>query len=782
LVKKLAIGMALLILLTLLLFHAGASGWLGRHEGPGEVTRVRRAESETVRSVAAIQEAATKLDVAESKQILFGDLHVHTTVSYDAFLTSLPLLNGEGSHTQADACDYARFCSALDFWSINDHAGAITPDAWRETVDSIRACNDVAGDPTNPDTVAFLGWEWTQMGTSPENHWGHRNVVLRDLEDGRIPTRPIAASGGLGASGAASTGWLERGGIALLGGDPRYRDFSRYLVERRAMNACPDGVPVRDLSADCSESVATPAELFAKLDEWDLASIVIPHGTTWGLYTPAGSTWDKQLVGAAYDPKRQLLLESYSGHGNSEVYRDWRALERGPDGEWRCPEPTPDYLPQCWQAGEIVRGRCEREGLDAGECDQRARLARENVVKNGALGHLSVPDYDPAEWLDAGQCRDCDQPAFNYRPGNSAQYILAIRNFDDPSSPRSFRMGLMGSSDDHAGKAGTGFKERLRTVMTDSSNLNPADRLSATMTPKKEAPEATSRIVEDTGAALGFARTEFERQGSFFLTGGLVAVHATSRDRGSIWDALKRREVYGTTGPRILLWFDLLNAPPMSSGEVERRLPMGSETPMRANPRFSVRAAGSFEQKPGCPDHATTSLSPERLAHVCRGECYFPSEERRLISRIEIVRIRPQATPDEPVGRLIEDPWRVFECEPDRDGCAVTFTDPDFAAAGRDTVYYARAIEMPTPGINAGGFRCDRDSEGACIATHLCGTTGQEDDCLAEHEPRAWSSPLFLDWAGDERSPAPLAQTTRRIADQAAYIHDAFIGGRAEAP
>ena len=67
-----------------------------------------------------------------SKQILFGDTHVHSTYSSDAFLWSLPLNNGEGPHPVSDACDYARFCSALDFWVISDHAEAATPTKWME--------------------------------------------------------------------------------------------------------------------------------------------------------------------------------------------------------------------------------------------------------------------------------------------------------------------------------------------------------------------------------------------------------------------------------------------------------------------------------------------------------------------------------------------------------------------------------------------------------------------------------------------------------------------------
>jgi hypothetical protein len=56
-----------------------------------------------------------------------------------------------------------------------------------------------------------------------------------------------------------------------------------------------------------------------------------------------------------------------------------------------------------------------------------------------------------------------------------------------------------------------------------------------------------------------------------------------------------------------------------------------------------------------------------------------------------------------------------------------------------------RAIEAPRLAINAGGLRCERDELGACIRTRACDEVEDSDDCLEEIEPRAWSSPIFVD-------------------------------------
>jgi len=752
--RVIVILVGLLLVVALVILGAGR-GWFGSHEEPGQVTETPRSPDALASRAAAHHAAAASIGVSEPKQILFGDLHVHTTFSSDAFLTSLPIAQGEGAHPPADACDFARFCSALDFWSINDHAESTTPRHWRETVETIRQCNGVGGDPTNPDTVAFLGWEWTQVGVTPEEHYGHKNVVLAHTEDSRIPSRPIASPRGMPGAG------VGLGLLVLLGGDARLHDFARYIAERRDLENCPSAVNVHELPDDCREIAATPGELYRKLDEWGHDAIVIPHGTTWGFYTPPGSTWDKQLTAADHDPDRQVLLEIYSGHGNSDVYRDWRAVEFDADGTARCPIPRAGYLPRCWRAGEIIRERCTAEGHAEDECERRAEQARAHAVAAGVQANLTVPGSRAEEWLDAGQCMDCDEPAFNYRPGGSAQYILALRNFDDPESPKRFRFGFMSSSDNHYARPGTGYKEVHRRGMTESTRPRVLGGLAGRIVapPAKEAVAESVAFDREASGLSGFQLRELERQASFFLTGGLIAAHSEGRDREAIWDAMLRREVYGTTGPRILLWFDLLN-PPGSQGT---KLPMGGQAEQTANPIFQVRAVGSLAQSPGCPEYASESLSPERLAHLCKGECYNPSDRRRLITRIEVVRIQPQNHPDEPVASLIRDPWRSFDCEPNAAGCSITFEDPDFAAEARDTLYYVRAIEEPAPGVNADNLRCEYGEKGECAKVNLCGgPDALEDDCLAEHEPRAWSSPIFVDFRAEPEADDPESTESSR--------------------
>src|SRR5262249_11620139 len=342
-----------------------------------------------------------------------------------------------------------------------------------------------------------------------------------------------------------------------------------------------------------------------------------------------------------------------------------------------------------------------------------------------------------ADWQDAGQCRDCFQPAFNMRPRSSVQYIMSLEHEAEPN-PLRFRLGFIASSDNHSARPGTGYKEVARTEFTEARFGNLLNTPIGAVKPRPAL--AQSEAYAPKPGDSPFAGFETERQASFFLTGGLAAVHATGRSRAAIWDALQRREAYATSGPRILLWFDLINAP---GGQP---LPMGGEVRLAEPPSFSVRAVGSFEQKPGCPPDALEALGAARAKRMCQGECYNPSDQRRPITRIEVVRIRPGADPDP--AKRIEDPWQVIRCPGDASGCQGEFSDPEFATAGRDALYYVRAIEAPSPAVDGNPLGCTYDDSGRCTKINPCFGRPNEDQCLAEIEERAWSSPIFVDYAG----------------------------------
>ena len=639
------------------------------------------------------------------KQIFFGDLHVHTTFSQDAFLFSLPMLQGEGVHPPSDACNFARFCSSLDFFSITDHAEGMTKKMWEDSLESIRNC-DAISDDNNKDLVVFAGWEWTQMGSSPDTHYGHKNVILRDLDN--VPSVPIGA-------GLTGLDLLIENDLTpflpLVADFPPEEidfDFLKFRDESYSIPFCDQEIK----NEECKERAETPKQLFSKLDELGLEAIVIPHGTAWGIHSPPNSAMSSQLANENHDPNKQRLMEVYSGHGNSEIYKNIFHTKEISPGKFKCPLPSDNFEPCCWRAGEIVKQQCLNEtGL---ACPDKVDAVMEEFANNasGLLRFSLVENASEEDWKQCGQLKDSFLPAYTYRPAMSSQAALASQ-VSSGDTLNTFKLGLIGSTDNHKARAGAGYKEFARKSMGDSWGAK--DNLTWIIPP--------------------------ERGASFYSTGGLVAVHADKLDRNEIYDSLYEREVYATSGERILLWFNLIK----NSQEV----PMGSELSISENPTFEARAVGSFKQLPGCPDYVNSSMPKEEISRLCLNECYNPSNERNLIDRIEVVKINPTQDLNN-LSSAIQDPWLVFKCEDRGQGCSVSFEDEEFTKNKTQSVYYIRAIQKESLAVGGDPLRCEYNEQGECIKINPCYASGPEfeptDDCLALIGERAWSSPIFLNY------------------------------------
>jgi hypothetical protein len=659
-----------------------------------------------------------------ARQILFGDLHVHSTYSLDAMLMSTPILGGQGLTGPDLHCEFARFCSQLDFWAITDHPESMAPGLWNDSKEAIRLCNDLeGGHDADPSMVSFVGWEWTQSAESPAADWGHKNVIFRDTADDLLPLRTI------GAPPAPADAGVELLGAAVslaIQTDPDnealYAQIGQALADGADAPLCAEDTDTRSLPADCREEAKDPQTLYEKLDQWGFDALVIPHGTTWGVHNPALASWRYQLSRNQHRPDYERLTEIYSGHGNAEAFRDWTHVEVRDDGSLACPAASETFEPCCHRAGEITRQTetlCQ-EDPTAEVCEDLVAMARQAYVDAGLDGPSSIDNTEFDDWLDCGQCRDCFQPPFNHRPLFSVQAGLAMTDFEEADTPFRFRWGFVGSTDSHLAGPGAGYNE-----MREMADLvGPGER----------------SFSELFNVGVQFIYREWERQNAYFYAGGLVAVHADGRGRDDIWSGLQRREVYATSGDRILLWFDLLGE------ENEPVLPMGSEATRDTNPTFQVRAQGAFVQAEGCPEDVKNAAPDDFIEKACFGQCYHPTDERIPIARIEVIKITPQIEDGEALDGLIQDPFVSHECPPDPEGCSWSFSDDAYGEESRPALYYVRVHQAASPQLNGDNLRCERDDEGVCIAISPCpgGYLGSDDTCLADALEKAWSSPIFL--------------------------------------
>jgi len=258
-------GLLILCLPFLLLFVGLFFDLFGKHQDTGKVHPI------------SAPFLITNLEDSDNKRILFGDLHVHTTYSLDAFLGNLPILEGEGTHPVSDACNFARFCANLDFFSVTDHAEFLTRREWEETIDSLRNCSEISKVKDEDEIIPLAGWEWTQTSLNPEDHYGHKNVILKSL-DKDIPSRPIGAPDHIFFQGIVDAPIYSIYGALLYD----YKNMSNYFNYRqrqliiKSQEYCDKDAHVRDLPLDCLERAEKPSDLYRKLDEWGAESLVIP--------------------------------------------------------------------------------------------------------------------------------------------------------------------------------------------------------------------------------------------------------------------------------------------------------------------------------------------------------------------------------------------------------------------------------------------------------------------------------------------------------------------------
>jgi hypothetical protein len=216
------------------------------------------------------------------------------------------------------------------------------------------------------------------------------------------------------------------------------------------------------------------------------------------------------------------------------------------------------------------------------------------------------------------------------------------------------------------------------------------------------------------------------------VASGLAAVWATENTRESIFDAMQRKEVYGTTGPRMSL--RLFGAWDFTDEDLNSRMPavVGYKkgSPMGGDMRDRPEGAGA-------PTFMVYALRDPIGANLDRIQIVkgWLDTEGNTHERVYDVAWSGDREIDNKgklpaVGNTVDESSANWTNTIGAGDLGVVWTDPNFDVAEK-AFYYARVLEIPTPRWSTyDAFRFGVDlPEGAPVST----------------QERAYSSPIWYD-------------------------------------
>jgi hypothetical protein len=599
------------------------------------------------------------------RKVYFGDLHVHTTLSFDAYAfdvrttpaqayafaqgvpVALPPLDTFGVGTQTLAID-----RPLDFVALTDHS---------EFLGEVQLC-------TTPGSSTYGSTECQNYrlgGNQGTTYFGTRLAL----------SPPVRSADVCGAGNAyclteATEVWSRVQQAAADAYDRTaacgFTSFVGYeYTASQAVSTLHRNVIFR------SDHVPFPTTVFEEPTRQGLWTelratcldagigcdvLVIPHnpnesnGKMFQVEYPGAVTLEDQRAQARFRSSIEPLLEVYQHKGASECLAGISGIVGATDEQCGFEQR---YLPAYTDCGDGT----------------------------GSLGTITLGCTSRRDYLRG--------------------ILLEGMGEDLRLGENPFRVGVVGSTDTHNGTPGAVAEETFIGNRGTDDGL-PADRL---------------------------GEGQFYRGGWRFSPGGLTAVWAEENARPAIFDALRRREVYGTSGPRLAvrlfagfgLAADLCTDPDMVEKGYAGGVPMGGvlgSPPAGAAPSFLVSAL----MDPGTASRPGTPLQ-----------------------RVQIVKLWVDAgvrheqvydvAGDAMNGATVDD----TTCErsgPGSDTLCSVWTDPDFDP-GVHAAYYARVLENPS--CRWSTLQCNAlapaDRPPSC-SDPVVARTVQE---------RAWTSPVWYE-------------------------------------
>ena len=565
--------------------------------------------------------------------VYFGDTHLHTSYSPDAFLM------GNQSADPDTAYRYARgypvvhpyhkariqINTPLDFLVVSDHA------EFMGVIPNILNDNPVVANTKTGKRYKKLFAEGKSIEVFGELI-GQINKVM--------PINPELANETVSRSVwgeimSAADHHNEPGKFtAFMGWEwsstPGGANLHRVIIMREGKEKGEQFIPYSSLDSD------KPEDLWAWLDNTSgkvgANFLAIPHnsnisqGLMFALQDSEGKLITKEY--AETRMKYEPIVEMTQIKGDSETHPKLSPTDEFADYE------TYDHLIS-------VKGAEARNLFGGGFLGELSEKDRELVMKN--MQHVAKAGDYARSALKRG---------------------LAI---EDRIGANPYKFGMIGSTDSH-------------TAMASAEENNFHGKMAIDSTPGTKSKDV---IPGTPGWDMGAA--------------GLVAIYAEQNTRASLFDGMKRKEVYATTGTRIALRFfggweyspGDVSASDMVSIGYQKGVPMGadlSQAPAGKAPSFMISAI---------KDPVDANL--DRI-QVVKG---WLDKEGKPLEKVFDVALADDRTVGAdgkvaPVGNTVDLKTGHYTNTIGDAQLATVWVDPEFDASVR-AFYYVRVLQIPTP-------------------------------------------------------------------------------------
>ena len=566
----------------------------------------------------AAPEAEATSQTAFPQRVYWGDTHLHTSNSPDAFGfgnrldPEAALRFARGEEVTSSTGIKAKLARPLDFLVITDHS------------DGFATIKDLYNAPRSFITHPLMLRWYDMMHEGPEQSRKAVGEIIDAKAKNSLPPElinPAGAAARLHKNWLAHVATVERYNepgkfTAFMGFEytlmPDGNNLHRNVIYRDGGDKVAEFMPL------ASNSTATPDELWNFMEAYEKKTggkvLAIPHnanlsnGMMFQLTDPAGSPMSADY--ARRRAAREPLVEVTQIKGDSESHPFM-----SPNDEFAS------YGDAGWELGNL---------------------------------DFSIPSKP--EWQAGSYAREALKRGL----------LIEQRTGANP-----YKFGLVGSTDSHTS---------LATADDDNYfGRHPGAEPNATRATHSQ----------------GLGRKD-ERVGWNYLASGYAAVWATSNTREAIFDAMMRKEVYGTTGPRMVLrvfggWD--FKAEDLSGDWVKagytRGVPMGGDL------------------KPGqgkAPSFIVSALKDPQGANLDRVQVIKGWIDAAGQSREKIFEV-VWASADQrklnggklpPVGNTVDTATATYQNTIGAPVLASVWTDPEFDPKQR-AFYYVRVLEIPTP-------------------------------------------------------------------------------------